>query len=98
MKYDGVTLAIAGRSGCCFVVDAFPLEADAAMEEPAPLESQIRLFATDPVAGAASQSGAITLPEGISVSRWGSLTLVVDLLVGRLGEPFVDPFIGKTSR
>ena len=98
VKYDGATLAIApSRSGCCFVVDAFPLEADAAMEEPAPLESQIRLFATDPVAGTASQSGAITLPEGISTEGLyldgSSLqALLSTSWWGAFGEPFVDPF------
>ena len=103
VKYDGATLAIApSRSGCCFVVDAFPLEADAAMEEPAPLESQIRLFATDPVAGTASQSGAITLPESISAEGLyldgSSLqALLSTSWWGAFGEPFVDPLLEDQS-
>ena len=104
VKYDGATLAIApSRSGCCFVVDAFPLEADAAMEEPAPLESQIRLFATDPVAGTASQSGAITLPESISAEGlYLDGSSLQALLSTSWWAPSASrlsiPFTGKTSR
>lgn len=98
VKYDGSTLAIApSRSGCCFVVDTFALEADEAMQTPTPLESQIRLFTTDAVAGSARQAGSIALPEGISAEgiylNDNSLqALLSTSWWGSFGERFTDPF------
>ena len=98
VKYDGSTLAIApSRSGCCFVVDAVTLESDEARQAPAPLELQIKLFTTDPVAGTASQAGSITLPEGISAEgihlNDNSLQVLLSTSWwGSFGERFIEPF------
>lgn len=98
VKYDGSTLAIApSRSSCCFVVDAFPLSADEALQAPATSDSQIKLFTTDVDAGTASQVGSILLPEGIAAEGLYLNGTSMQLLLstswwGSFGDRFLDPF------
>lgn len=97
VKYDGTTLAIGpSRSGCCFIVDALPVEANDALQAPASSESQIRLFTTDPAAGTASQAGSISLPDGIAaegmyINGTSLQALLSTSWWGSFGERFIDP-------
>ena len=66
VKYDGSVLAVApSRSACCFILEEAPA-ADVMPPEPGSEEAAIRLFTTDPDAGAARLEGAISLTEGLT--------------------------------
>jgi hypothetical protein len=64
VKYDGSVLAVApSRSACCFILEP---GADVMPPGPGSEEAAIRLFTTDPDAGAAKPEGTISLAEGLT--------------------------------
>ena len=67
VRYDGSHLFIAPRRYlyCCFI--ALPAEADGAVNTGSDPVASIRILATDPAGGTASEVGSIPLEQGISV-------------------------------
>jgi len=96
VKYDGSVLAVApSRSACCFILEEAPA-ADVMPPEPGSEEAAIRLFTTDPDAGAARLEGAISLTEGLTAEGMYLHEETLHVLLstawwGTFGPRYIEP-------
>jgi len=96
VKYDGSVLAVApSRSACCFILEEAPA-ADVMPPEPGSEAAAIRLFTTDPDAGAARLEGAISLTEGLTAEGMYLHEETLHVLLstawwGTFGPRYIEP-------
>ncbi|MEM8815755.1 MAG: beta-propeller domain-containing protein [Pseudomonadota bacterium] len=88
VKYDGAHLYVAPRRyrHCCFILDT----ADGAVDGGDPGES-IRILATNPVAGTASEQSSIPLEDGVTVQ---GMYLAQDRMLALTAEAYYGGFGG----